>query len=192
MQTVKHKMFGIGEVVSKDIKDNDIYLTVRFTSGKEMRLAVKSFEDGIVTAEGDLKEEIEKSITDKKAIEAKKRADFIAATTVNTAVAHVARHRTPARISVTGPIASAFEAYLINEGYSTETPSGHRSTVYSYIDAIERHVLDGDHISWDTLKLNIDSIVSMYDVGGSKESIGALSNSTVINALKRFREFVNP
>ena len=192
MQTVKHKMFGIGEVVSKDIKDNDIYLTVHFTSGKEMRLAVKSFEDGIVTAEGDLKEEIYKSIADKKAIEAKKRADFIAATTVNTAVANVARHRTPAKISVTGPIASAFEAYLINEGYSTETPSGHRSTVYSYIDAIERHVLDGEHISWDTLKLKIDSNVSMYDVGGSKESIGALSNSTVINALKRFREFVNP
>ena len=84
MQTVTHNIFGIGEVIAKEVKENDIYITVRFTSGKEMRLAVKSFEDGFATAEGDLKEEIEKVISDKKLLEAKKHADFIASTIAHT------------------------------------------------------------------------------------------------------------
>lgn len=193
MQTVNHRMFGIGEVIGKEVKGNDVIITVRFANGKEMRFATLSFENGVVVAEGDLKEEIEKIISDKKILEAKKRADFIAERVANAAaVAPVARHRTPARISVPGPITTAFEAYLINAGYSTETPSGHPSTVYSYIDAVERNVLDDEHITWDMLKNNIDSIVAKYDVGGEKADIGAKSNSTVINALKRFKDFVNP
>ena len=194
MQTVNHTMFGIGEVIAKEVKENDIFLTVRFADGNQTRVAIGSFEAGFVVAEGDLKEEIEKLIENKKAIKEKKRADFIAATTVNTATAApVARHRGPSKTAVNGPIASAFEAYLINEGYSTQTPSGHPSTVYSYINAIEKHVLDDEHITWDTLKANIGSIVKKYDVGGLKESIGAISNSTVIDALKCFARFVvNP
>ena len=193
MQTINHRMFGIGEVIGKEVKGNDVIITARFADGKEMRFATLSFENGVVVAEGDLKEEIKKLIADKKTLVAKKRADFIAERTVNTvAVAPVIRHRTPARISVIGHIATAFEAYLINEGYSTETPSGHPSTVYSYISAIENDVLDEEHISWDMLKSNIDSILPIYDVGGKKEHIGAKSNYTVINALRRFAEFVNP
>ena len=193
MQTVTHKIFGIGEVIAKEVKENDIYITVRFTSGKEMRLAVKSFEDGFVTAEGDLKEEIEKVISDNKALESKKRADFMASIAhTTTAAGHASGKKAPSKMVVSGPIATAFEAYLINEGYATETPSGHPSTVYSYISAIENDVLDEEHISWDTLKSNIDSILSIYDVGGKKEHIGAKSNYTVINALRRFAEFVNP
>ena len=191
MQTVNHRTFGIGEVIGKEARENDVIITARFAGGKEMRFAILSFESGWVVAEGDLKEEIEKLIADKKALEIKKRADFIAKNTVN-ATAPVARHRTHARISVTGHIATAFEAYLINAGYSTETPSGYPSTVYSYIDAIERNVLDGEHITWDILKNNIDSIVARYDVGGEKADIGAKSKSTVINALKRFKDFINP
>ena len=193
MQTVNHKMFGIGEVISKEVRANDVIITARFEGGKEKRFATVSFERGLVVAEGDLEEEIKKLIADKKSLEAKKRADFIAERMVNAAaIAPVARHRSPAKISVTGPIATAFEAYLINAGYSTETPSGHPSTVYSYIDAIERNVLDDEHITWDILKNKIDSIVTKYDVGGAKADIGAKSDSTVINALKRFKDFVNP
>ena len=40
------------------------------------------------------------------------------------------------------------------------------------------------------LKNDIDNIIKLYDVGGAKERIGAISNSTVINALRRFSEFV--
>ena len=194
MQTVTHKIFGIGEVIAKEVKENDIFITVRFTSGKEMRLAVKSFEDGFVTAEGDLKEEIEKVISDKKALEAKKHAAFIASTIAHTTTTagHTSGKKAYSKMVVSGPIATAFEAYLINEGYAIETPSGHPSTVYSYISAIENDVLDEEHISWDMLKSNIDSILPIYDVGGKKEHIGAKSKYTVINALKRFAEFVNP
>ena len=194
MQTVTHKIFGIGEVIAKEVKENDIYVTVRFTSGKEMRLAVQSFEDGFATAEGDLKEEIEKVISEKKVLEAKRHAEFIAATRarITTAAGYASGRKASSKMVVSGPIATAFEAYLINEGYATETPSGHPSTVYSYISAIENDVLDEEHISWDMLKSNIDSILPVYDVGGKKEHIGAKSNYTVINALKRFAEFVNP
>lgn len=193
MQTVTHKIFGIGEVIAKEIKENDIYVSVRFTSGKEMRLAVKSFEDGFVTAEGDLKEEIEKVISDNKALESKKRADSMAAIAHTTTTAgHASGKKASSKMVVSGPIATAFEAYLINEGYATETPSGHPSTVYSYISAIENDVLDEEHISWDMLKSSIDSILPIYDVGGKKEHIGAKSNCTVINALRRFAEFVTP
>ena len=194
MQTVTHKIFGIGEVIAKEVKENDIYITVRFTSGKEMRLAVKSFEDGFATAEGDLKEEIEKVISDKKVLEAKRHADFIASTIAHTTTAagHASGKKASSKMVVSGPIATAFEAYLINEGYATETPSGHPSTVYSYISAIENDVLDEEHISWDMLKSNIESILPIYDVGGKKEHIGTKSKYTVINALRRFAEFVNP
>ena len=194
MQTVTHKIFGIGEVIAKEVKENDIYITVRFTSGKEMRLAVKSFEDGFATAEGDLKEEIEKVISDKKVLESKKRADFIASTIAHTktTAGHASGKKASYKMVVSGPIATAFKAYLINEGYATETPGGHPSTVYSYISAIENYVLDEEHISWDMLKSNIDSILPIYDVGGKKEHIGAKSNCTVINALRRFAEYVNP
>ena len=193
MQTVTHKIFGIGEVIAKEVKENGIYITVRFTSGKEMRLAVKSFEDGFVTAEGDLKEEIEKIISDKKVLESKKRADFMASIAhTKTTAGHASGKKASSKMVVSGPIATAFEAYLINEGYATETPSGHPSTVYSYISAIENDVLDAEHITWNMLKSNIDSILPIYDVGGKKEHIGAKSNYTVINALRRFAEFVNP
>ncbi len=193
MQTVTHKIFGIGEVIGKEVKERDIYVTVRFTSGKEMRLAVKSFEDGFAVAEGDLKEEIDKVISDKNALEAEKRATFISATSLSGAstTAHGHSKKTTPKIVITEPVAVAFEAYLIHAGYKTETPSGHPSTVYSYIGAIERHVLEEEHITWDALKTCIDSIVKRYDVGGPKAHIGAKSNCTVIDALKRFAEFVN-
>ena len=140
-----------------------------------------------------LKEEIEKLIADKKSLKAKNRADILASeTVVTTTTGHASTKKTSSKMVVSGPIASEFETYLINEGYSTETPSGFPSTVCSYIDSIERYVLDEERITWDILKNNIDSIVKKYDVGGPKEAIGAKSNSTVINALKRFAEFVNP
>lgn len=83
-----------------------------------------------------------------------------------------------------------YEKYLINIGYKQTTPSGHPSTVYQYLKAI-RNVCDEERISLNGLKENIGAIVAKYDVGGEKETIGAKSHKTVINALKRFEEFVN-
>ena len=70
MPTVKHKMFGIGEVINREVKDNGMYITVKFENGKEMRFAMPdSFTLGIMVAEGSLKEEVDKAIAKKKARE---------------------------------------------------------------------------------------------------------------------------
>ena len=98
---------------------------------------------------------------------------------------------TPITPAITkGTIETAFEEYLTNAGYKEYTDSGNPSTVFSYTHAIGK-VLEEEGISWHTLKSDIENIIPVYDVGGSKQHIGALSNCTVINALKRFNEFVN-
>jgi len=83
----------------------------------------------------------------------------------------------------------AFEKYLIAKGYKTETPTGNRSTVYDYIYRIDK-VCEREHLSWKELADNISSILPEYDGGGIKEHLGKQSHSSVINALKRFAEFL--
>ena len=194
MQTVKHKMFGVGEVIAREVKENGTYITVRFGNGKEMRCAIPdSFTLGIMVAEGRLKDEVDAAIAEKRAREQARMEQLRAISAEITASAPSHRHsRTPsAPVTVKSSIETAFEAYLISAGYKTETPSGHPSTVYSYSGAIERHVLENEHITWDVLRADIDNIVKKYDVGGIFEHIGAKQHSTVIDALKRFNEFVN-
>ena len=82
-----------------------------------------------------------------------------------------------------------YEKYLISIGYKQTTPSGHPSTVYQYIKAI-RNVCDEEGINLIGLKENISLIILKYDIGGEKETIGAKSHKTVINALKRFEDFL--
>ena len=82
-----------------------------------------------------------------------------------------------------------YEKYLISIGYKQTTPSGHPSTVYQYLKAI-RKVCDEEGINLIGLKENIRSIILKYDIGGEKEKIGAKSHKTVLNALKRFEEFL--
>lgn len=82
-----------------------------------------------------------------------------------------------------------FEKFLINQGYKQTTPSGNPSTVYDYIKRVEK-VCEWENFTWFQLAENIDKIVRLYDVGGAKASRGNLSHRAVINALKRFREFV--
>ena len=83
-----------------------------------------------------------------------------------------------------------FENYLILQGYSLTTPSGNPSTVYDYIKRIDK-VCIWENCTWETLATNISNIVRVYDIGGLKENLGNLSHRAVINALKRFRDFLN-
>ena len=83
-----------------------------------------------------------------------------------------------------------FEKYLIKCGYKTVTPSGKPSTVYDYLKRIDK-VCEKEGLSWNGLKDSIGRIVCEYDVGGSKEELGARSHNAVINALKRYQEFVS-
>ena len=189
MEMIKHKRLGLGEVISKALKGNSTYLTVRFASGKEMQFVIpESFETGLIEAEGDLKAEVDKAIEEKKSREAIKINETVAATVASAAVKTTGTH--VKNVMSFSPITRDYEDYLIASGYKTETDNGDPSTVYAYIKAVDS-VLSEEAISWSTLKANISDIVKKYDEGGEKEAFGCKSNKTVINALKRFEEFIN-
>lgn len=82
-----------------------------------------------------------------------------------------------------------FEKYLIANGYTQYTPKGLPSTVYDYLKRID-FVCGEEQMNWQQLAANIDSIVSTYDIGGEKEALGNKSHRAVINALKRYKEFI--
>ena len=180
MDMVRHNTLGCGEVMSKEVISGFTILNVRFENGKEMKLGIpSSFETGAVEALGDLKDEVDKAIAERKA----KLSASVPPRTPTTPV-----KKATAKTIPTGPIATAFEKYLISAGYQEETDEGAPSTVYAYVNAVES-VRAEEGISWDTLKMNIDSLINKYDEGGSMSWFGAKSNKTVINALKRFSEF---
>jgi hypothetical protein len=82
-----------------------------------------------------------------------------------------------------------FETFLREKGYSQKTPSGAPSTVYDYSKRVGR-VCKWENMTWMELADNISTILVLYGVGGIKEDKGKLSHSAVINALKRFSEFL--
>ena len=82
-----------------------------------------------------------------------------------------------------------FLEYLEEAGYKMFTPSGLPSTAFQYVEAIKK-VMCNEGVGWEELVVEIIKIVNKYDKHGSKASFGKFGHSTVINALKRFREFV--
>lgn len=194
MQTVKHKLFGKGEVICKDVKETGATIVVRFENGTEKTFSIPdSFLLGVMDAEGTLKDEVERAIEEKKErlLEAKRAREKANATACVPPKKICKGGRKPAKKSnVKGTLEKAFEEYLIKAGYKEETASGNPSTVSCYVKGVET-VLYEEGISWSTLEANISTIIPKYDVGGEKEHIGAKSNSTVINALRRFEEFIN-
>lgn len=84
---------------------------------------------------------------------------------------------------------SDFKDYLIQCGYAEYTPRGLPSTVYDYVGRI-RKILEWESISLEELNCEINTICNEYDIGGSKQKLGELSHRAVINALKRYREFL--
>ena len=183
MEIVKHKLFGIGEVIKRE----GAYLTVHFQNDNSVKRFVipLSFETGVLEAEGKLKKEIDEALLVKSQNKVSNSVNVmpkIASYSNGRIRKHVSR------FEVTGEIATSYESYLIKSGYKIETDDGKPSTVYAYIKAIN-FVLDEEHISWTTLREDIENIVELYDTGGRKERLGNKSNKTVINALKRFRDF---
>ena len=184
MNMVRHNVFGLGEVIRREEINGFTYLWVRYENGNEVKLGIPySFESGAVEALGSLKDEVDQAIARKKS------TYTTTAPAAASKTSGVPTKKASAKTVPSGPIPSAFENYLIDAGYAVETDSGNPSTVYSYLNAVESIRVD-EGISWDTLKTNISSIVPQYDVGGTKELVGAKSNKTYINALKRFAEFV--
>ena len=77
--------------------------------------------------------------------------------------------------------AADFKTYLTASGYEP-------SVVYAYPRAIGI-VCAEEHIGWKALLQNINKIIPLYSKGGVKEDIGNYQNKTVINGLKRYRDF---
>ena len=191
MQTVKHKMFGIGEVIGRDERENGAYITVRFENGTVKRFGIpESFTLGIMVAEGSLQAEVENAIANKKASEENRRQKIVPAIVSHNVAPRRSRRMHPQPVTIKNSLEAAYEEYLIKAGYKQETDKGQDSTVPSYVKAI-KSVLKEEGITWDTLKRDITRVAAKYDVGGAREAFGSKSNRTPINALLRFGDFVS-
>ena len=87
------------------------------------------------------------------------------------------------KIDITN-VLNRFEEYLEFSGYSLGT------TTVDYAQRRMSFVLQTENINITELIVNIDSYIKAYDFGGTKEDLGKKSNRAVINALKRFKEFL--
>ncbi|MGN0919739.1 MAG: hypothetical protein ACI4OR_03165 [Alphaproteobacteria bacterium] len=83
-----------------------------------------------------------------------------------------------------------FKQWLKGQGYSECTPSGKPSTVFDYPKRIEK-VSQNEGMSVNDLSRNIDNVLSQYGPSGSKAGLGQASHSAVLNALRRFKEFLD-
>ena len=190
MLTIQHKMYGEGKVINKEMKGNDIIITAQFSDGKKCRFAAESFKIGAVTADGVLKEEIDVVIAAQQAAKTAWR-NSVSGVPVATSVVSAGRHgRTPTRkLTVKGSLQDQYELYLEAAGYPVVGISGNDSTVPQYSRAVEK-VVEREGLNWNQLKNDIANIVKKYDKNGPEEDYGNRGNKTVINALKRFAEFV--
>ena len=82
-----------------------------------------------------------------------------------------------------------YRRYLIDRGYSVVTPSGNPSTVDDYCHRID-FVCNVENIGWADIPTHIDKLLQEYGRGGIKQSLGAKSNNSVINALRRADECI--
>ena len=83
-----------------------------------------------------------------------------------------------------------FKSYLIRCGYAEYTPSGLPSTAYDYVGRIKK-ILEWESMTLSELNQNIDKLCHEYDIGGIKQELGDNSHRAVINALKRYREYLS-
>lgn len=84
----------------------------------------------------------------------------------------------------------AFYNYLLELGYKDSTPSGAPSTISHYINSIEK-IIAWEHLgTWNQLIQHLPILLRKYDLGGEKAHLGSIGHGTVINALRRFAEFV--
>ena len=83
-----------------------------------------------------------------------------------------------------------FKNFLILKGYKEFTNTGSPSTVYDYLGRIDFIMKNENYTSWYYVAKNIDSLVKTYGETGEKSQLGKKSHNAVINALKRFQEFI--
>lgn len=79
-----------------------------------------------------------------------------------------------------------FKYWLEKNGLRTYAPT----TIAAYTRSVD-DVCQIENCSWTALGNDINNIVKIYDWGGEKEAKGNEGHRTVINALKRFQEFIH-
>jgi len=83
-----------------------------------------------------------------------------------------------------------FMDWLKKEDYSEWTGNGYPSTVYQYISSIER-VMKMEYIEgFSELTEHIQKLIRKYGPYGPMKNYGNIGHGTVINALKRFMDFL--
>ena len=85
----------------------------------------------------------------------------------------------------------SFKDYLRQNGYKEFTPSGNPSTVYDYAKRIDYIIWLENFSSWQDVADNIDRLLKDYGEFGARAKEGKKSHCAVINALKRFSEFLS-
>lgn len=76
-----------------------------------------------------------------------------------------------------------FRRYLTENGYK-------KNTVNNYVYYVQRVAKEWEHIDIVTLAREIDEILPKYDKEGIYRDKGQIGNAGVINALRRFSEFI--
>lgn len=82
-----------------------------------------------------------------------------------------------------------FVEWLVEQGYKKYTPSGGRSTAFEYADGVEK-VRQRERLTETEMIENIGMLIKKYDIGGAESEFGSMRHRTIINALKRYREFI--
>lgn len=196
MATVRHKIFGTAQIIRREGND----MTIQYDkTGKKVDL---KFPDSFMTKpclfilDSTLQREVD------VAAEAKKEAERIAREAREaerakmqavTGTHHSGTRRTGrtfTSVQLTGDYEKDFETFMLKNGYSEKTENDTKSTVYSYVSSVKA-VMNEEGLTWAELYHQISNVASEYDVGGSKSEIGDRGNRTVINALRRFEDFVN-
>lgn len=202
MQIVTHKVFGKGQIINRVENGNSIQIDVKFErNGMEKTFSLpKSFEDGFLTAEGDLKKEIDAIIENRKnADKAKREAMEQAVADARKTTSSSGKRKNSSTPTVSWQtlvsasdrtVKKEYETYLIDNGYAEFTPKGAESTVSQYVKRVN-DVLEREHLTWSSLENHISNLLSLYGKGGAKEDFGNIQHQTVIYALKAFDKFIN-
>lgn len=85
---------------------------------------------------------------------------------------------------------NGYKQWLKKLGYKEFTPSGLPSTIYSYVCAIKKVMKREGIQNWSQLADQIGRLVFDYGEFGKHSEYGKQSNSTVINALERFKDYL--
>ena len=83
-----------------------------------------------------------------------------------------------------------FMDWLKQEDYKDWTGTGYPSTIYQYVGAIKRVMAKENIESLSDLTQHIQLLIRKYGPYGPMKEYGSSGHNTVINALKRFMDFI--